>query len=296
MKKLLLGLAVVGLAFNVNAAETSVYGSLNYMISNSDDATGNPIMKAENNGSKIGVDFTDVLQDGATGIKGFAKLEVGIDADDSGSDTFDSRLAYAGVDMGTLGSVSGGRQSHPHSGVSKTGIFNAFGSNAVFKYGDRSSNSVKYSNSFGPISSDVMAVIDGSTGTDGMDVMDGSASMDLGPVAVSAGYADDQVNSVKYTIVSGSTTIGGLNVAGTYSMKDATTDLEGMEATAYYTIDGATLAIGYGDKEGTATYMTYGVSADLTDSLTGYAEFQQTDNDGSAVDTDQMAFGLKYSF
>jgi hypothetical protein len=42
--------------------------------------------------------------------------------------------------------------------------------------------------------------------------------------------------------------------------------------------------------------MTYGVSADLTDSLTGYAEFQQTDNDGSAVDTDQMAFGLKYSF
>ena len=25
-------------------------------------------------------------------------------------------------------------------------------------------------------------------------------------------------------------------------------------------------------------------------------EFQQTDNDGSAVDTDQMAFGLKYSF
>ena len=296
MKKLLLGLAVVGLAFNLNAAETSVYGSLNYMISNSDDATGNPIMKAENNGSKIGVDFTDVLQDGATGIKGFAKLEVGIDADDSGSDTFDSRLAYAGVDMRTLGSISGGRQSHPHSGVSKTGIFNAFGSNAVFKYGDRSSNSLKYSNSFGPISSDVMAVIDGSTGTDGMDVMDGSASMDLGPVAVSAGYADDQVNSIKYTIVSGSTTIGGLNVAGTYSMKDATTDLEGMEATASYTIDGATLAIGYGDKEGTATYMTYGVSADLTDSLTGYAEFQQTDNDGSTVDTDQMAFGLKYSF
>ena len=79
-------------------------------------------------------------------------------------------------------------------------------------------------------------------------------------------------------------------------MKVATTDLDGMEATASYTIDGATLAIGYGDKEGTATYMTYGVSADLTDSLTGYAEFQQTDNDGSAVDTDQMAFGLKYSF
>ena len=296
MKKLLLGLAVFGLAFNLNAAEVSVYGALNYMISNSDDATGNPIMKAENNGSKIGIDVSETLSEGAVGVTGFGKLEVGIDADDSGSDTFDSRLAYAGVDMGTLGAVSGGRQSHPHSGVSKTGIFNAFGGNTVFKYADRSSNSVKYSNSVGPISSDVMVVIDGATGTDGMDVMDGSASMDLGPVAVSAGYADDQVNSVKYTIVSGSTTIGGLNVAGTYSMKDAATDLEGMEATASYTIDGATLAVGWGDKEGTATYMTYGVSANLSDSLLGYAEYQQTDNDGTAVDTDQMAVGLKYSF
>ena len=120
--------------------------------------------------------------------------------------------------------------------------------------------------------------------------------MEIGPLYLSARYDAQQLNSIKYTIVSGSTTIGGLNVAGTYSMKDATTDLEGMEATASYTIDGATLAIGYGDKEGTATYMTYGVSADLTYSLMAYAEFQQTDNDGTAVYTDQMAFGMKLSF
>ena len=297
MKKLLLlGLMTLGLAFNVNADGLSVSGSINYMISNSDDTSGNPIMKAENNGSAIALDWSEVLAEGSTGITGFAKLEVGIDADDSGSDTFDSKLAYAGADLGTLGSISGGRQSHPHSGVSKTGIFNAFGSNAVFTYGSRSSNSVKYSNSIGPISSDFMAVIDGATGTDGMDVMDGSASMDLGPVAISAGYADDQVNTAKYTVVSGSTTLGGLEVAGTYSMKDATTDLTGMEATGSYTVDGVTLAVGWGDKEGTATYMTYGASADLSGSLLAYAEYQQTDNDGTAVDTDQMAVGLKYSF
>ena len=297
MKKLLLlGVMTLGLTFGVNASPLSVSGNINYMISNSDDATGNPIMKAENNGSSIALDWADVLAEGSTGVSGFAKLQVGIDADDSGSDTFDSQLAYAGIDMGTLGEVSGGRQSHPHSGVSKTGIFNAYGGNTVFKYASRSSNSVKYSNSVGPISTDVMAVIDGATGTDGLDVVDGSASMDLGPVAVAAGYADDQVNSVKYTIVSGSTTIGGLEVAGTYSMKDAATDLEGMEATGSYTVDGVTLAIGWGDKEGTATYMTYGASADLSDSLLAYAEYQQTDNDGTAVDTNQMAFGLKYSF
>ena len=88
MKKLLLGLAVVGLAFNLNAAEVSVSGALNYMISNSDDSTGNPIMKAENNGSFIALDVSETLSEGAVGVTGFGKLQVGIDADDSGSDTF----------------------------------------------------------------------------------------------------------------------------------------------------------------------------------------------------------------
>ena len=296
MKKLLIGLIAVVFAFPVYAADMDVYGRLNYMITNSDDSSGNPILKAENNGSKIGIDFSETLSEGAVGITGFAKLEVGIDADDSGSDTFDSRLAYAGVDLGTLGSVSGGRQSHPNSGVGKTGIFNALGSNAVFYYADRSSNSLKYSNSVGALSSDVMVIVDGATGTDGVDVMDVSGSVDIGPLSLAAGYADDVVNSIKYTVVSGGMDVQGISLNGTYSLKDTTTDLTGYEATASYTLDDTTLAVGYGDKENTATYMTIGASYSLSDSVLGYAEYQMTDNTGSTTDTDQMALGLKYTF
>ena len=61
MKKLLIGLIAVVFAFPVYAADMDVYVSLNYMITNSDDSSGNRILKAENNGSKIGIDFSETL-------------------------------------------------------------------------------------------------------------------------------------------------------------------------------------------------------------------------------------------
>ena len=96
------------------AAEMKVYGSLNYMLSNNEDANGKSTAKAENNGSSIGVDFNSNI---AEGIDGFAKLEVDIDADDSGSSPFDSKLAYAGIDMGDKGVLSAGRQNSVFKGA-----------------------------------------------------------------------------------------------------------------------------------------------------------------------------------
>jgi len=299
MKKLLLlGLVTAGLSFSVNAAEMDVYGSINYMVTNNDDATGTSVTKAENNGSLIGVNFSETLSEG-TGITGFGKLEVGIDADDAGSDTFDSRLAYVGVDLGTLGAVSAGRQSHPNDGIAKTGVFNEFGNSAVFTVGSRSSNSAKYENSVGPISLSSMIIVDGASGKDGIDILDYSAGMDVGPLAVSAGVATDNVNEISYQVASAGMDFNGIALNGTYSVKDnpgATADLTGMEATASFSLGDNTAHVGWGDKEATATYMTYGIERDFTDSLKGYAEFQQTDNEGSTVDTDQMAVGMKFSF
>ncbi len=299
MKKLLLlGLVTAGLTMNVNAAEMDVYGSINYMITNNDNASGTSVMKAENNGSSIGVNFSETVSEG-TGITGFGTIEVGVDADDAGSDTFDSKLAFVGVDMGPLGAVSGGRQSHPNDGIAKTGVFNEFGNSAVFTYGSRSSNSIKYETEVGPLTVSSMVIIDGATGKDGIDVIDYSAGMDVGAVALAAGIANDEVNEITYTVASAGMDIGGIALNGTYSKKDnpgSTADLEGMEATASYSVADNTIHVGYGDKEGTATYMTYGIERDFTDALKGYAEYQQTDNEGSAVDTDQMAVGMKFSF
>ena len=69
-----------------------------------------------------------------------------------------------------------------------------------------------------------------------------------------------------------------------------------MEAIASYDIGGTTVAVGYGDKEGTASYITTGASHSLSDDLLAYAEYQMTDNDGTTTDTTQMAVGLKFSF
>lgn len=291
MKKLLIATTALFMTFFVTtaSADMNVYGSLNYMMSNDDNASGKSVLKAQNNGSKIGVEFSETLVDAegnATGgITGFGKLEVGIDADDSGSDTFDSRLAYAGVDLGVAGAVSGGRQENPGAGVSKTNIFNVYGGNSVFKYADRTSNTVKYSNSIGPVSVDAMAMIDGATGKDGLDVTDISASMDLGPVAVAGGLIDDKVNNVKYQIASAGVDVAGISLAGTYSLKDTTTtDLTGMEYSASKVIGDSTLMVSLQDKEGTANYMTYGVSHNFSSSLTGYAEYQSTDNDTGVED------------
>ena len=299
MKKILIATVALGLSL-VGApafADADLYGSVNYMVSNDDDSTGKAVIKAQNNGSKIGVDFSETIVEGETGgIKGFGKLEVGIDADDSGSDTFDSRLAYVGLDAGAMGSVAAGRQANPGAGVSKTNIFNVYGGNATFNYADRSSNSLKYSNSVGPVTINALGIVDGSTGVTGLDVTDISASMDLGPIAVSGGLVNDKVNVIKYRLASASIDVAGITLAGTYSYKDtATTDLTGMEYSASTTIAGNTVAVSLQDKEGTGKYYTAGVSRDLSTSLSTYAEYQLTDVD-TGTDTTQMALGIKYSF
>ena len=132
MKKTIIPfLATLLVSSSLYAAELDVYGSLNYKLSNDDNASGEAIMKADNNGSKIGVNFSEALVEGSD-VSGFATLEVGVDADDSGSDTFDSRLAFAGINLGELGAISGGRQANPADNVSKTNIFNVYGANAVW--------------------------------------------------------------------------------------------------------------------------------------------------------------------
>jgi predicted porin len=299
MKNILIATVALGLSF-LSApvlADANVYGSVNVMVSNDDDATGKAVLKAQNNGSKIGLDFSETLVEGETGgLKGFGKIEVGVDADDSGSDTFDSRLAYVGVDAGVVGSVAAGRQANPGAGVSKTNIFNVYGGNATFKYADRSSNSVKYSNSVGPVSISAMGIIDGATGKEGLDVTDISASMDLGPVALSGAMVNDRVNVIKYNIASASIDVAGITLAGTYSYKDtATTDLTGLEYSASTSIAGNTVAVSLQDKEGTGNYYTAGVSRNLSESLSTYAEYQLTDVD-TGTDTTQMALGLKFTF
>ena len=59
---------------------------------------------------RIGIDISEPSIEGSS-LNGIAKLEVGLDVDDSGSDTFDSRLAYVGLDNNGV-AITVGRQGH----------------------------------------------------------------------------------------------------------------------------------------------------------------------------------------
>ena len=94
-----------------NAVEITPYGAFNYKWSHDENSSGVAYDKLENNGSNIGIDISEPSIEGST-IGAVAKLQVGIDVDDSGSDTFDSQLAYVGIVNNGV-TLSVGRQSHP---------------------------------------------------------------------------------------------------------------------------------------------------------------------------------------
>ena len=82
-KKIAVGVAIVAaiVAWSLfkpapaEAAEINAYGSLNYRMGNDEDVNGKSVLKAEDNGSSIGVDISEELVDG---ISGFAKIELGV--------------------------------------------------------------------------------------------------------------------------------------------------------------------------------------------------------------------------
>ena len=281
------------------ATEMKVYGSLNYMLSNNEDANGTSTAKAENNGSSIGVDLTSNI---AEGIDGFAKLEVDIDADDSGSTPFDSKLAYAGIDMGDIGVLSAGRQNSVFKGAvtSKTDVFPEFGGSAAQKLFSRDSHTVVYSNSLGAIQFDNLVKVDGSTGKSGVDVYETAASMDLGDkLNIGVAYTDDKVNAVEYMgagltfDLSDATTIGyNHTIKEVESTKVETT---ANEVVASHLMGATTVSVGYGEIEDGNKYTTVGAEKKFGDNFSMYGAFQQTDV-VSGVDTQDMAAGIKFTF
>ena len=281
------------------AAEMKVYGSLNYMLSNNENASGVATSKAENNGSSIGVDLTSPL---SGGVDGFAKLEVEIDADDSGSSPFDSKLAYAGIDMGDLGVLSAGRQNSVFKGAvtSKTDVFPEYGGSAAQKLFSRDSHTVTYSNSLGAIQFDNLIKVDGTTGKSGVDVYETAATMDVSDsLNIGVAYTDDKVNSVEYMgagvtfDISDATSIG-LNhtIKEVESTKVETT---ANELVASHTMGATTLSAGYGEIKDGNKYTTVGAEIKLGDSFSLYGAFQQTDVP-TGVDTQDAAAGIKFTF
>ena len=292
IKQILAISSIVLFSSAISAAEIIPYGSFNYKWSNDENSSGKSYSKLEDNGSSIGVEVIDLGVEGDT-ITGFAKLEVGVDTDDSGSDTFDSKLAYVGLDS-NMGALSVGRQSHPFADNigGKTSIFNVYGGSSDWNYASRSSNSLKFSTTQSGLTLDSIGIVDGSSSnTNAFDEFEVTISTKLFGSDVSVGYADDVNSDISYWGVAGSTDLGPLNMSSSYTIYDAATDKYGLEVTASYSI----FSVGYGDKEGTGVAYTAGVSHDLNESVSVYAEGEMKDLD-SGSDTTSWSIGSKFTF
>ena len=281
------------------AAEMKVYGSLNYMLSNNENASGVATSKAENNGSSIGVDFTSPLSEG---VDGFAKLEVEIDADDSGSSPFDSKLAYAGIDMGDAGVLSAGRQNSVFKGAvtSKTDVFPEYGGSAAQKLFSRDSHTVAYSKSLGAVQFDNLIKVDGTTGKSGVDVYETAATMDLSDsLNIGVAYTDDKVNAVEYKgagvtfDISDATSIGYNHTRK--EVESTKVETTANEVVASHLIGTTTISVGYGEIEDGNKYTTVGAEKKIGENFSLYGAYQQTDVP-TGVDTQDAAAGIKFTF
>ena len=304
-KKIAVGVAIVAaiVAWSLfkpapaEAAEINAYGSLNYRMGNDEDVNGKSVLKAEDNGSSIGVDISEELVDG---ISGFAKIELGVDTDDTGSNPFDSKLAYAGLDMGPLGKVSAGRQNSVFKKVTATtDVFPEYGNKAVQKLFSRDSHTVVYSTEIGSLTFDSLAKVDGSTGKSGADVLESTVSFDMGSLTLVAGMSDDKVNKVDYRGLGATYDLSeATTVAFNHTIKETAANLEtkANEVAVTHVIGDTTVALGYGEiKDGTA-YTTVGATKSITDSFSLYAGYEAQDKTGALKDISGMSAGIKLTF
>jgi len=304
-KKIAVGVAIVAaiVAWSLfkpapaEAAEINVYGSLNYRMGNDEDVNGKSVLKAEDNGSSIGVDISEELVDG---VSGFAKIELGVDTDDTGSNPLDSKLAYAGIDMGSLGKVSAGRQNSVFKKVTATtDVFPEYGNKAVQKLFSRDSHTVVYSTELGGLTFDSLAKVDGSTGKSGADVIESTVSYDMGSLTLVAGMSDDKVNNVDYRGLGATYNLSeATTVAFNHTIKETAANLEtkANEVAVTHVIGDTTVALGYGEiKDGTA-YTTVGATKSITDSFSLYAGYEMQDKIAGSKDISGMSAGIKLTF
>jgi hypothetical protein len=292
IKKILAITSIVLFSSAIFAAEITPYGAFNYKFSHDENTSGVAYNKLEDNGSKIGLDFAEPSVEGSS-IGAFAKLEMGVDTDSSSTDALTNRLSYVGLSYDTS-AFAIGRQAHPFTSNvgGKTNIFNVYGSNADQSYADRSSQSLSFSTTQSGLTLDTLAIVDGSSSnTDAFDEFEGTISATLFGSDISVGYADDVNSDISYWGAGATTIVGPVTVGTSYTIKDAATDITGVEVT----LGASIFTVGYQDLESTGVYYTAGVSKEIVSSLTVYGEGQMSDLD-SGTDTQSWSLGAKYSF
>ncbi len=258
--------------------DASIYGKLNYTAYYNEDTSGNATWTSGNNFSRVGLSISE----GEIGA--FGKIEVGVDMDDAGSDTFSSRLAYFGFNS-PVGTVSIGRQNSVFTGVTgATDMFEMYGSNADNNQGSRLSNTAVWTNAVGPASVSTLVQMDGTANTKDIDIYE--VAVGMGPIT--AGYSKNNNTEVDYMAIAGTIDLGSASVTGMYNIKDDNgTETKGYEVVATM----GNITAGYGEVVDGDTYFTAGISQPVTGALSVYAEYQLEQN-ATAGENDQNSYAI----
>ena len=299
MKKILmvLGLTLFAILPFANAAEIAPYGTLNYMIANNDNSSGEAVMEAKDNGSKLGVKIKEATPLGTA----FGRIEVGVDTDDTGSSPFDSRLAFAGMDFGALGKVSAGRQNSVFKNEvqSKTDMFPEYGARATQKLFTRDSHTVVYSNNFGGLKFDNLVKIDGSDGKNGIDVYETVVGFDVGRFDVGLGMSENKVAEDSYYGIGFRAPItDATSIAYSHTKKNPKSgaDVKGNDYVLQHKIGPNKITLGYGKIEDSTAYTTLGAERKISDNGSMYIAYENQNKTSGSTDVDGMSLGFKFNF
>jgi len=322
MKKLLsLAIAAAVAAPMAVSADTTIYGLMDFNLSNIDDGTTDAWDLRDGNGSsRLGVKGSEDLGNGMKAIFQY-EWSTGNDIDGDAGGTFNSgtngannglstRVAKVGL-SGGFGTVALGRMWTPfYMATAKANVFDMDGgtwASTTVNTSTRYGNSVKYSTpNFSGFSAEAMFTFsndDTSGAYDGDDSVDATSlgvHYNNGPLSVGLGYEDREMSATTDRTswgLSGKYNFGNFAVVAAYQDDDnAGVDSDSFQLAGQAYFGNNTVTLSYGEQDAVTDIDKWqiGFRHAFSKRTRVYAEYSQAD--AGAVDTDIFGVGLRHDF
>jgi predicted porin len=254
----------------VAQAEATWYGRINtaIAITDADDAVGGDRTDVRNVSSRFGVHGTHDLGNGLSGIY---RYEFGV-ASDVADVQDNNRLSFVGL-SGAFGTVTIGRvwsAFFNHIGTIMDVSQNVGGDGYNGPY--RTSDTLSYANSFGPLALQVDAIMEGDNeASSTLDEVAIAGTLGAGPLSIAAGYRDKKGDGA------------------------AVAELDQIGIAARYSLDGFWLGAGYTSiDDGTAddtTGMALLAGGGAGD-ISWWVSLENLEDDDAGIDTDVINFNV----
>ncbi len=305
MKKTLIATAVsAALMAPVAAqADVTVYGRVHQGIKIVNPEVEDSTTDFVNVGSRFGIKASSDLGNGMTAS---AHYEFTTDSDKKGAGVTDTRIATVGV-SGGFGSINLGNQWsawYNKVGVHVDPTFAVGGAHHIGPF--RTANTIKYSNSFGPVSFELDARLD-DTGKEGGDGHAAAASIAVNDNITLAAGVDNTKDGDSLTGGAIQVSVGNYWASIAQQSRDPDNDADPEPSTTQVWVGGsfgntsAMLGTGQHDDDtgsmnGEPSDITLGIYHNMGGGLKLLYEGHKADSDGAGSDKTAHLFGIRLDF